>query len=153
MESDGVLASVLDANVLGTAVKEARQPDFIIAEDQSRVTDTRIASSSGARHMLNRYERQNEHSYTISSVSLPQAAARKSHRGSRQLPQWAIPTGHRQGEKRAATSTSRQYLLLTAPFAGEPPSLLPRGQADAVASVAPAAVEQPVGATHGRKQG
>ncbi|PTB35654.1 uncharacterized protein TrAFT101_009311 [Trichoderma asperellum] len=48
---------------------------------------------------------------------------------------------------------SRQYSVSSAALAGEPPSRLPRGQADAVASVASEAVEQPVGAPHGRKQG
>lgn len=152
MESDGVWLLYTRRRGVGYSSQEARLPDFIIAEDQSRVTDTRIESSSGARHMLNRYERQNEHSYTISSISLPQAAARKSHRGSRQLAV-GYTDGPSPGGEKSCYCMSRQYLILTASFADEPPSLLPRGQADAVASLAPAAVEQPVGATHGRKQG
>lgn len=165
MESDGVWAGALLYSkqrcwVLEycSAVKMSGRESALVAGllEQSKVASTGflvpLVPNTGK---LIQVREANQSSFCIvptltilaHNIYSTKQAARKSHPEARQL----LPTGHRQGGKELVQS--RQYLVLSAALAGEPPSRLPRGQADAATSVAPEAVEQPVGATHGRKQG
>lgn len=80
--------------------EEARQPELIMAE-QSRVADTRTASSSGARHMLIQVREANPAQLLTPFPTLASPKQRQKKPQRLASSQWAtycsIPTGHRQG--------------------------------------------------------
>lgn len=111
--------------------------------NKNKVSSTRIARIFGVVHMLDTGTR-GKTKYLPLLIAFTKQRQEKATQRLASF-QWAYTTGHRQGGKELVQS--RQYLWPSTALAGAPSSLLPRGQADAVASVAPEAVEQPVGAT------